>query len=359
MNRRRVCGLIGFQSVGKATLYDVLLQGSAKSQVNAPEESQKMDVTLPVFDERLEALSKFCKNSQKHPVELEVHNFTSKNADTEDFCPQFLEDMRKVSLLVHVVRSFGSAPPSPSDEIDRMNSKIIANDIELVRKRLARMSSSRKALEADVSALTKIADWLEGGKSARLLPDEDPLRSSLKVSELQLLSMKPMLYVLNIDESALGGKENPCLTELNASFAEGLVDPGPVLACCVKAEKEMTRFSAEERRSFMKEYGIVSPCQQTLSSAAYGALPLHTFFTTGDTMTHAWAVPRGCNAVDASACIHSSFAKRFRSARVLSWRDYISHASIQAADAAMVSHSKEYTLKDGDVLIVDLSKPPK
>ena len=359
MNRRRSCGLIGFQNAGKRTLQGVFQRASEAWDKSSLSTAAKTTAKLPVPDTRLEALSNFCKSTKKVPIEIEMRHWPSKITESADFCPKFLEEMRTVSTLLHVVRCYGSNAPSPSDEIDKMNAKIIACDLDLVQKRLSRVSTGRKIEQNDVSALQRIAEWLDAGKSARLLPPTDELRKNIRISELQLLSLKPMVYVLNVDEKVLNQSQTPALNELNSSFDDELVERAGVFVCSAAVEEEIGSLAPSERASFMDTYGLTSTCHERLPSMVYKEMPVQTFFTTGDTMTHAWSIPKGSSAIDASAQIHSSFRKDFVSAKTLAWKDYVTHTSISEAESAMKKVGSEYIMKDGDVMVVTLDKRGK
>ena len=357
MSLRRSCGIIGFKHAGKKTLHDILQKASSvDSGIQAPSSARSI-AKVPVLDPRIDALSGFCKNAKRVPVNIDILRWNTHVDESDDFCPKLLEDLRTVNALIQVVGCYGDS--SPIDKMDKMNGKIIESDLSLVQKRLMRMQNPKKDLKSDVDALERIGEWLGSGKSARLLPENDPLRSNIRISELQLLSMKPVVYVMNMNESAISNSESQELAEIESSFTEGLVERAPILTCCAKVEEEVSSLGASEKASFMQAYGIDSLCHVRLPNAAYQAMPLHTFFTTGDTMTHAWSITKGMSAVDASAQIHSKFKKSFISAKVLPWSAFITHNGIASAEAAMMLKSRDYVMQDGDVMIVNVDKTEK
>lgn len=355
------CGIVGLPNVGKSTLFNSL--SSAKAQAaNFPFCTIEPNVgTITVPDSRLSTLADLVKPQNVVPNTIEIVDIAGlvKGASKgEGLGNQFLANIRDTNAILHVVRCFkddnvvhvdGKVNPVSDKEI--IDFELQLKDLDTVSKRIARVEkkgkSGDKEAKKEYDLLLKLKDTLEQGKSARVTEiseQEMPL-----MQELHLLTMKPVLYVANVDEESIdGGNEHvDALKEAIKDENAGL------LMVCAKIESEISEMeSADDREEYLGMYGLDEPGVNKLIQGAYSLLSLQTYFTAGEKEVRAWPVAVGAKAPQAAGVIHTDFEKGFIKAEVIAYDDFVSLGSEAAArDAGKLRiEGKEYLVKDGDVM---------
>jgi GTP-binding protein YchF len=259
--------------------------------------------------------------------------------------------MRTTDAVLLVVRCFqdeGVAHPSgkvdPLDDAETVELELVFADQAAVERRLERVAKTAKsgdrALVAEQEALQHLAAGLEQGRPARSLGIELP-------EALDLLTSKPALYIANVDDS---GNED-AVERLRAFGAERGIE---TIALNAKLEAEIAELDADDRAAFLEELGIDQPALDRISLAAYGALDLIPFFTTGPKETRAWTIRRGQNAQEAAGRIHTDLARGFIRAEVIEWDRLVEAGSEAEAKRRgwLRVEGRDYIVQDGDTLNV-------
>lgn len=356
-------GIVGLPNVGKSTLFNALTK---KSVLVANYPFATIDPSVGVVavpDERLEALCVFSQSAKKVPAAVEfvdIAGLVKGASEGEGLGNQFLSHIREVDAIAQVVRIFDNpnighvaGSVDPVRDIDTINLELSLADLESVEKRLSSVErdvkrGDKKAM-AEHAALVKAQKLLADGKPASGANyTEDELEA---VKHLHLLTLKPMLYVLNkeagghnLDEMNDGRYERlmEYLSELGARYV--VVD--------AHVESELRELHAEDKHSFRQEYGVFDDGINALIKKGYELLGLMSFFTTGPEETRAWTINTGSTAPVAGAAIHSDFRDKFIRAEVINWKKLIDAGSRSAArDGGLIrTEGKEYVVQEGDVI---------
>ena len=342
-------GIVGLPNVGKSTLFNALTRQQAQAS-NFPFTTIEPNVgVIAVPDERIEKLAKLEKSEKLVPTSIrfvDIAGLVKGAAEGAGLGNKFLSHIREVDAIVQVVRFFENkdiihveGSVDPMRDLEVINIELMLADLNTVNKRLESLGKEIKGgnKEAIVlkTGLEKIKTSLEAGNLARTvsLTDEE----FRLVKQLQLLTMKPTLYVANTT-SNLSGAIAP---DRSIEF----------LPIDVKIEQELSELNPEDQKEYMKDLGISESGLDRLARAAYKLLNLITYFTAGPMETKAWTIVAGTKAPQAAGVIHTDFEKGFIKAEVISWDKLLEAGSYAAArDKGWLRlEGKEYVMQDGDV----------
>lgn len=354
-------GIVGLPNVGKSTIFSALtaIEAVAANYPFCTIDPNIGIVTVP--DERLDRIVQFVKPKSIVPTVIEfvdIAGLVAGASKGEGLGNQFLANIRSTDAILHIVRCFEdpnvihvAGKVDPISDIDVINTELMLADLETVSRRhdksakLARTSQDSK-IKNEFSGLSKLLEALNAGRPARSadLSEEEMVAAR----DLHLITMKPTLFVANVDEAGLkDGNAYTALVEQRAK-EEG----SEVVRISGALESEIAQLEPAERDEFLKDMGLSEPGLNRLIHAAYRLLGLATYFTAGVQEVRAWTIKQGTKAPGAAGVIHTDFERGFIKADAYHCTDLFLYGSEQAVKekGLLRSEGKEYVVKDGDIL---------
>lgn len=355
-------GIVGLPNVGKSTLFNAITQAGAES-ANYPFCTIDPNVGIvEVPDERLTKLTELVHPKKTVPTAFEFTDIAGivKGASKgEGLGNKFLSHIRQVDAICHVVRCFidgnithVSGKVDPLDDIETINLELILADMETVEKRIDRVEKLAKQKEKEAvvefEVLTLLREAFEAEKPARSVEFTEEQMKVVK--GLNLLTIKPVLYVANVGEEDIADPSNNENVQKVREFAKA--EGSEVIVICAEIEAEIAELEGEEKAMFLEELGIKESGLDQLIKASYSLLGLATYFTAGPQEVRAWTFKKGMKAPQCAGIIHSDFERGFIRAEVVSYGDLIAAKTMIAArEAGKVRlEGKDYEMQDGDIV---------
>ncbi len=343
-------GIVGLPNVGKSTLFNILTKKGVDAS-NYPFCTIEPNVgVVRVPDFRVEKLAEISKPAKTIYTTIEfvdIAGLVAGASKGEGLGNKFLAHIRECDAICEVVRDFKDSNVihvdgrvDPESDKETINLELILADLTTIEKRLEKSRREAKSGNKEIIFQNEVSErilkHLESGKAVRDL--EFTEEEMVFVKSLCLLTIKPMIYLLNIDEGY--GGENI----LKAEKEE-------VIAVNVKLEEEIASLPEEEQAEYIKELGLEQSGLDKLIRSAYDILGLDTFFTTGPDETRAWTIKKGTKAPQAAGTIHTDFIKGFVRAEVISFNQFVAAGGdVKAKELGTLRvEGKEYVVKDGDI----------
>jgi len=351
-------GIVGLPNVGKSTLFNALTRSKQANVQNYPFCTIDPNVgVVEVPDDRLEKLAEISKSKKTIPTIIEfvdIAGLVAGASKGEGLGNKFLSHIREVDAIVQVVRAFSDAnvvntqgKVDPKSDAEIINIELALADLATVQKRIEALQNAvknpaNKEALRQLEITEKICDAIKKGQLVRSLDLSDDEKELIR--DLNLLTIKPVLYVLNADE--------------NKQSEIPKIDPhSEQIEISAKLEAELADLPADEALEYLKSLGLQESGLDKLIKATYKLLNLITFLTSGEPETRAWTVRAGTKAREAAGVIHTDFIKGFIKADVISWQDFVTLGGWPhlKESGKMRLEGKEYVVHDGDVIYFHVS----
>ena len=354
-------GIVGLPNVGKSTLFNAITKTQGAEAANYPFCTIDPNVGIvEIQDERLKNLETAVGAQKVIPAVVEfvdIAGLVKGASQGEGLGNQFLSHIRSCNAIAQVVRYFEDGnithvheTVDPARDIEIIHTELILADMQTLGKRYndieKKANSGDKEMKVLYGPLKKVKEHMDQGKLAYtcdLSPEE-----RLALREFHLLTMKPIMYVVNMSEEQLASVN---VDEVKAKL--GIEEGLPVLKVCAKLEEELAALDDEEREMYLQEVGISDTGIDSMIKTAYDTLGLQYYFTAGEKEVRAWTVKKGASAPQAAGVIHTDFEKGFIKADVVKWNDLVEAGGwSKAREAGKVRmEGKDYTVQDGDVIL--------
>ena len=347
------CGIVGLPNVGKSTLFNALTDSSKAQAANFPFCTIDPNVgVVPVPDKRLDNLARVSKSKKIINTTIsfvDIAGLVKGASKGEGLGNKFLSHIREVDAIIHMIRCFDSddiqnvnPTVDPIRDLEIIETEMMLADLESVEKRLEK--SNKKNVDEDQLKILEIAqDCINNSKDLSVLKEQFDKKT---LNQSGLLSIKPKIYVCNVDEQSVQNGNEYTKNFINKFGEEN------TLIVSADIENQINELDKDERKNYMDMIGLDQTGLDLLIQKGYKILELDTYFTSGPEETRAWTIEKNCTAPKAAGEIHTDFEKGFIRAETVSYEDFIANDGWvnSKTNGKMRLEGKDYIVKDGDVL---------
>lgn len=349
-------GFIGLPATGKTTFFNLMTNAGAAHEASQGKTEANMG-TARIHDRRIDYLSGIFKPKKTTYAALEVIDIHGISPGSSTSAVHFLEAVRAVDALVHVVRAFRDDSVSHSEgsidpirDIETINMELLFADLAVIDIRIQRIETGKKTgkeLQEELAVLKKCRDCLESGKLIHSLELAENEKVYLK--SFNFLTERPMIIVMNLDEEQFKSGTYLQQAEVGKYASDKKI---PVVEVCAKTELEISQLEEEDRKLFMEDLGIKELGIERLAAAVYDYLGLISFLTVGEDEVRAWTIKKGTTAKAAGGRIHSDIERGFIRAEVIKYSDFESLGSMHKIKekGLMRLEGRESVIEDGDII---------
>ena len=347
------CGIVGLPNVGKSTLFNALTNSNKAQAANFPFCTIDPNIGIvPVPDNRLENLAKVSKSKKIINTSIsfvDIAGLVKGASKGEGLGNKFLSHIREVDAIIHMIRCFESddiqnvnPTVDPIRDLEIIETEMMLADLESIQKRLEK--SNKKNVDEEILKILEMAlDCFNKNENISILKDNFDKKT---INQSGLLSLKPKIFVCNVDEQSVKNGNN---------FTKTFVDKYGIentLIVSADIENQINELDPNEKKNYMEMIGIKNTGLDLLIQKGYQILELDTYFTSGPEETRAWTIQKNCTAPKAAGEIHTDFEKGFIRAETVSYDDFIANDGWVNSknNGKMRLEGKEYIVKDGDVL---------
>ena len=347
------CGIVGLPNVGKSTLFNALTNSNKAQAENFPFCTIDPNLgVVPVPDIRLDNLAKISESKKKINTTMsfvDIAGLVKGASKGEGLGNKFLSHIREVDAIVHMIRCFDSQDiqnvntnVDPIRDLEIIETEMKLSDLESIEKRLDK-KNRKKIEEEQIKILEMASNYINKDTNLEKLKENFEMKD---LNQSGLLSIKPKLYVCNIDEKSIGNGN-----KYSDSFIK-IYGESNTIIISADTENQINQLDLEEKKKYMKMIGLEDTGLNTLIKKGYELLNLETFFTSGPEETRAWTITKNCPAPKAAGIIHTDFEKGFIRAETVAFNDFIENQGWvnSKTKGKMRLEGKEYIVKDGDVL---------
>jgi hypothetical protein len=347
------CGIVGLPNVGKSTLFNALTNSSKAQAENFPFCTIDPNVGIvPVPDDRLDKLISISNSKKKINTTIsfiDIAGLVKGASKGEGLGNKFLSHIREVDAIIHMIRCFDSddiqnvnSNVNPVRDLEIIETEMKLADLESIQKRLDK-KNKKNSSESEINILESALNCISNDQSLDVLHQN---YSKKELHQTGLLSIKPNLYVCNVDEKSIS-KGNNYTKEFVSKFGEK-----DTILISADIENQINQLENEEKINYMKMINIKETGLNTLIKKGYNILELETFFTSGPEESRAWTIPKNFTAPKAAGVIHTDFETGFIRAETISYEEFVKNNGWLNSknNGKMRLEGKDYIVKDGDVL---------